>query len=85
MRLMMSDGTVLEGASLITAENRLFLYIPGGEMRQVFDLMMNRGATATIIYEDGPVRTVHQGYQKLTSIGDEGTGQITAVLRKEGP
>lgn len=84
MRLRMSNGAVLEGASLIRADNRLFLYIPGGELRGTFDLLMNRGATAKITFEDGPVVTVHEGYQRLTSIGDEGDGQVTAVLRKEG-
>lgn len=83
MRIRLSNGAILEGASLISLDGKLFLYIPGDDMRAMFDLLMNSAATASMTFEDGPVESTYEGYTRLTAISGEGDGLITAVLRKE--
>lgn len=81
MRIRLSDGTILEGAYLIDGTVQLFLYIPGGTMRDVFDLLMDPAATASMTFEDGPVESTYEGFTKLTAISDEGD-MITAVMKE---
>ena len=83
MRIRLSNGAILEGASLINTDGRLFLYIPGDDMRAMFELLMNSAATASMTFEDGTVESTYEGYTRLTAISSEGDGLITAVLRKE--
>ena len=83
MRIRLSNGAIMEGASLISMDGKLFLYIPGDDMRAMFDLLMNSAATASMTFEDGPVESTYEGFTKLTAISGEGDGLITAVLRKE--
>ena len=83
MRIRLSNGAILEGASLISMDGKLFLYIPGDDMRAMFELLMNSAATASMTFEDGPVESTYEGFTKLTAISGEGDGLITAVLRKE--
>ena len=79
--LRLSDGTELEGASLIAQETALFLYMPGITLKRAFNLLINPEATARITFVDGPVTNDYAGYTRLTSVTDEG-GMVTATLRK---
>ena len=82
MQITLNDGTILEGASIIAERFILYLYVPGNDMRTVFDLLIEPENTKRILYEDGSTVAVYDGFTKLTAVRDEGD-QITAVLEKE--
>ena len=83
MRITLNNGTVREGASLIPDRYTLYLYIPGGDMRTVFGLLIEPENTQRILCEEDGSVALYDGYTKLTAVRDEGD-QITAVLEKEG-
>ena len=82
MKITLINGTVLEGASLIKDGISLFLYIPGLDMKTVFDLLVDPANTSIIGYTDGGITTEYAGFTKLRTISDE-DGEITAVMEKE--
>ena len=82
MSLKLSDGTVWEGAYLLNVDGRLFLYIPGAAMRDVFDKLIEPANTGAISFTEGRDETVYEGFTRLTAVRDEENGMITAVLRK---
>lgn len=79
--LTLNDGTVLNGR-LIETETRLFLYIYGKTMTEVFNLLIDPEKTR-VIKEDrnGEKRTV-RGYKHLRAISEEMGGMICTVLTK---
>ena len=81
--LKLSNGTIWEDGYLIRVETRIFLYIPGGDMKTVFDQLIDPANTAAISYKDGPDEQVFEGFTRLTAVNDEGDRMVTAVLRKE--
>ena len=82
-KLTLSDGTVWEDASAILSGN-LFLYINGQGMRNVFNKLIEPGNTGEIEYTRINGETVtYAGYTKLAVVSDEGSGLVTAVLKRE--
>lgn len=79
--LRLSDGTELEGASLIAQETALFLYMPGITLKRAFSLLINPEATARITYVDGPTVNEYAGFTRLTLVADEGD-MVTARLKR---
>ena len=82
-KLTLNDGTVLEGASAL-ASGDLFVYVPGSDIRTVFGLLIEPENTEEIVYtRNNGEEVAFIGYTKLTAVRDEGSGLITAVLRRE--
>ena len=79
--LTLNDGTVLNG-HLIETETRLFLYIYGKTMTEVFNLLIDP-EKMRVIKEDrnGEKRTV-RGYKHLVSISEEIGGMVCTILTK---
>lgn len=83
MKITLINGTVLEGASLIKDGISLFLYIPGLDMKTVFDLLIDPANTRVIGYTDeAGITKEYTGFTKLRTISDE-DAEITAVMEKE--
>lgn len=82
-KLTLNNGTEFEESRALLSGN-LFLYIRGGNMKTVFDLLIDPENTEEIVYtmNNGQERTF-RGFNKLTAVTDEENGLITAVLRKE--
>ena len=82
-KLTLNDGTELENASAILSGD-LFLYIHDSDLQTVFDLLIDPENTEQIIYtRNNGTEVTYEGYTKLKAVTDEGTGLITAVLRRE--
>lgn len=82
MRLILNDGTALDGASLIRSGLSLFLYIPGLTLAEVFALLIDPEKTERIEAIDGTTDRVFEHYTKLIAVRDEGN-MITAMLTRE--
>ena len=79
--LKFNDRTLLEGSTILSGD--LFLYINGKTMKDVFPLLIEPRKTKKIIYTRNAGDTVeHLGFTQLVALRDEGTGLVTAVLRK---
>lgn len=82
--LTLNDGTVLNG-HLIETETRLFLYIYGNTMTEVFNLLIDPEKTKVIQAERYGAKTTVRGYKRLSSISDDNgaDGMVCAGLRKK--
>lgn len=79
--LKLNDGTELSGHA-IEANERLFLYIGGKTMAEVFELLNDPEKTKKIVANRYGQETTIRGYKRLMSISDQGTGMIDASLKK---
>lgn len=80
--LKLNDRTVLQGSAILSGD--LFLYISGKTMKDVFPLLIEPRKTKRIIYTRNAGDAVEfSGYTQLIALRDEGTGTVTAVMRKE--
>ena len=81
--LTLNDGTLLENSDAIETDVGLFLYISAGlTLLEVATLLSDPEKTKKIVYTSGTDKTTFRSYKKLTSVRDEGTGRISATLRK---
>lgn len=81
-QLTLNNGTILGNSSAVISGD-LYLYIRGGSLADVFNLLIDPDNTAEIVYtmingED----VTFSGFVRLTSVRDEENGMITAVLKK---
>ena len=82
-KLTLNNGTVLDNSSAILSGD-LFVYIHDSDLQTVFDLLIDPENTQKIIYTQiNGTSIAYVGYKKLIAVRDEGSGLITAVLRKE--
>lgn len=79
--LTLNDGTVLNGHALET-ETRLFLYIYGMTMAEVFEQVNDPEKTKKITAERYGEKQTIRGYKVLISISLETNGMISASLKK---
>lgn len=80
--LTFNDGTILENSYAIESDVGLFLYIRSGNtLLEVATLCADPDNTKKIVEDGGEKKTI-RGYKKLTAVRDEGSGLITAQLRK---
>ena len=81
-KLILNDGTELRG-HMIETETRLFLYVTGLTMAELFPLLNDPARTERITGEQYGTVTVISGYRRLMSISDEGGGLVSAGLKKQ--
>lgn len=79
--LTFADGTETVGR-LIETESRLFLYIYGLTMTEVFNLLIVPENTKTIKWESFGNKGKVTGYRHLMSVSEETGGMISASLKK---
>lgn len=80
-KLTLNDGTELQG-HVIETDIRLFVYVWGKTLTEAFELLNDPEKTKKIVAERyGETQTV-RGYKRLMSISDEGSGMISASLKK---
>ena len=80
-KLTLNDGTELQGHAIET-ETRLFVYVWGKTLTEVFELLNDPEKTKRIIAERYGEMQTFRGYKRLMSISDEGSGMISASLKK---
>lgn len=80
-KLTLNDGTELQGHAIET-EARLFVYVWGKTLTEVFELLSDPERTKKIVAERYGETQTFRGYKRLMSISDEGSGMISASLKK---
>lgn len=81
MKLTLENGTEFDGNALLISD--LFLYIYGETIMYVFNSLVDPQGTSTIKYTQANGEEVtFEGYTKIIAVRDEGSGLITAVMRK---
>ena len=81
--LTFNDGTILGNSYAIESDVGLFLYIRSGNtLLEVATLCADPDNTKKIVEDGGGEKKTIRGYKKLTAVRDEGSGLITAQLRK---
>lgn len=80
-KLILNDGTELTG-HLLETEIRLFLYIYGLTLEEVFDLLKVPENTKVIKWERYGSKGTVRGYKTLMSVSVEQGNMISASLRK---
>lgn len=81
MRLLLNDGTVIEGGRAGLDDNMLWLFIPGWEFWETADKVRDNEAMRKIIFQYGDDEDVHTGFVVCTSITNTG-GEISVSLVK---
>ena len=80
-KLTLNDGTELTGHA-IEANERLFVYIWGKTLAEVFELLNDPEKTKKITANRyGETQTI-RGYKHLCSVSEETGGMIAASLKK---
>ena len=80
-KLIFADGTETVGR-LVETETRLFLYIYGMTMTEVFNLLIVPENTKTIEWESFGNKGEVTGYRHLMSVSEEIGGMISASMKK---
>lgn len=81
-RLVLKDGTTIDGASAALTGGYLWLWIPGWTMRQAADVMFDPDRTGKIWYMNGE-ETINEftGYTNCVTLMTE-DGQISVCMTK---
>lgn len=80
-KLTLNDGTELQGHAIET-ETRLFVYVWEKTLTEVFELLNDPEKTKKIVAVRYGETQTFRGYKRLMSISDEGSGMISASLKK---
>ncbi len=81
--LTLNNDTELENSHAIKTDVGLFLYIGAGMiLPDVAALLYDPDTSKKIVYDNGSEKTTFRGYKKLISVRDEGSGLISATLKK---
>ena len=84
--LTLNDGTVLLNSYALLSGDSLFVYVQqeGMTFVSMCELFCDPAKTAQIVYTQvNGADVTFTGYERITSVSDEGNGLFTAVL-KEG-
>lgn len=81
MRLILSDGTVIEDGRAGLDDNMLWLFFPGWEFWTAADKVRDHEAMKRIIFQYGADEDVYTGFTVCTSITSAG-GEISVSLVK---
>lgn len=80
-RLIMKDGTQLEGGEAGTNAGVLWLTLPGMTMQEAAAILFDPKKTGTIWFQYGEDEDEYKGYTNVTAMTAE-DGGISASLRK---
>lgn len=81
-RLILADGTTIEDGEAGQAAGFLWLYIPGLNMREVADTVLDEEKTAEIRFEYGEMADTYTGYTECRSINRDWDGRISVCMVK---
>lgn len=81
-RLILLDGTVIEGGSCGYSSGRLWCWVHGYTMAQAAEIFFNPEKTGRIEYQYGGMSDVYTGMTKCVNLMIDEDGQISACLKK---
>lgn len=81
MRLVLNDGTIIEGGRAGYAAGNLWCYFTG-TMQQAVSVFLDPAKTARIEFVYGEMSDVHEGFTVCTSINCDIDGNISVCMVK---
>lgn len=82
MRLILNDGTVIEGGSGGLSDGFLWLWLPNWTMRQAVEIAFNESIIGKIIFQYGEEEEVWTGFVDCVSIDSTGNNEIALCFKK---
>ena len=83
MRLILKDGTVIEGASAGYTTGTLWCYMKGLTLMEAAAIFFDPKKTARIIVVYGEMEDVYVGYTRCTNLKIDMDGEVAVCLMKE--
>ena len=83
MRLILKDGTVIEGASAGYNTGTLWCYMKGLSLMEAAAIFFDPGKTARIVFVYGEMEDVHVGFTRCTNLKIDSDGEVAVCLMKE--
>ena len=81
-RLILNDGTVIEGGEAGYAQGFLWCYMKGLTMMQAASLFFDTGKTARILFQYGDMEDEYNGFTNCTNINIDTDGRVSVCMTK---
>lgn len=81
-RLILMDGTIIEGGSCGYSDGRLWCWVKGFTMAQAAQVFFDPEKTGHILYEYGAMTDEYTGFTDCRSLIIDNDGQISVCLVK---
>lgn len=83
MRLMLGDGTIVEGGSAGLASGELFLWFPGYTMQQAAEKAFAPAIMCRVLWAAGEDEEIYTGYTECYGLRrDDNENAIIVTMRK---
>ena len=82
LRLILSDGTIIENGTAGFAQGFLWLWFTGYTFAEAAGMFTDPGKTARIIYEYGEMKDEYAGFINCVTIQIDADGRVSVCLKK---
>ena len=82
-RIILNDGTRLEGGEAGYSQGFLWIYLHGMTMMQAAMLFLNPEKTAKIVFQYGEMQDEYEGYTSCININIDVDGRLSVCLTRE--
>ena len=83
-RLILNDGTVIEGGRCGYSSGNLWCWVNGYTMFEAAGIFFDAEKTVKIVYEYGEMSDEYDGFIRCTNLFIDEDGQISACLKRGG-
>lgn len=80
-RLILNDGTVIEGGRAGYAQGLLWCYMTGYTMQQAASLFFDSSKTDRIVFQYGEMQDEYEGYTDCVTIRIDVDGEVAVCLK----
>lgn len=81
-RLILNNGTTIEGGSAGYASGNLWLYFTGYTMMEIATMFCNPEVTSHIVFQYGEMEDVYDGYTSCINMNIDIDGNASVCLTK---
>ena len=81
-RLILNDGTEIEGGSAGYAEGFLWLYFSGMTFSQAANVFSDAAKTSRIIHQYGEMHATYDGFTECMTVQVDVDGHVSVCLKK---
>lgn len=81
-RLILNDGTIIEGGKAGYAQGFLWCYFTGYTLPQAAMLFFDPTKTARIVFQYGEMEDVHEGFTNCINTGIDVDGRVSVCMTK---
>ena len=82
LRLILNDGTIIEGGTAGFAQGFLWLWVTGFTMAQAAQTFIDPEKTARIVFEYGQMSYTYEGFTDCTVLQIDVDGRVSVCLKK---